>query len=159
MGKLFTTGLIFSAILVFCISLPQKTIAQEGNLGLGVAIGDYTGFNYKYWFTPDYAISGNFTGTIRSGNSQLLAHWDLLVHRHNLIEVEAGSIPVFYGFGFFAQFNQNFRNNAGLRIPAGIEYILDNQKLGIFVEAAPIIQITNNESVTFSGAIGFRFYL
>ncbi|MEX0778558.1 MAG: hypothetical protein WD491_04075 [Balneolales bacterium] len=150
---------ISTLILLFSLSLNQDALAQEEKIGVGATIGDYTGFNYKYWFTPDYALDGVVTGTIREGQSQLYLHWNLLVHRHELVEVEEGSIPLYYGFGFFAEINQNFNNNAGFRVPVGIEYLMENQKLGVFMEAAPTVEITNRESLTFQGGIGFRYYL
>ncbi|MEX1135696.1 MAG: hypothetical protein WEB89_02265 [Balneolales bacterium] len=159
MNKMFTKITISALLLIFCLSWVQEAKAQEGELGVGAAIGDYTGFSYKYWFASDYAVNGVVTGALRDGQSQLYVHWDLLVHRFDLIEVEEGSIPLYYGFGFFAEINQNLNNDAGFRIPIGIEYLMEDQKLGVFIEAAPTVQITNRESVSFQGGIGFRYYL
>lgn len=159
MKKILIKITLSALLMIFCLSESQQVKAQDGSFGVGAAIGDYTGFSYKYWFAPDYAVNGIVTGAIREGQSQLYVHWDLLVHRFELIEVDEGSIPLYYGFGFFAQINQNFTNNAGFRAPVGIEYILEDEILGVFIEAAPTVQITQLESLTFRGAIGFRYYL
>lgn len=146
-------------LMVFCISMSNQAKAQDGPFGIGISIGDYTGISYKYWLTPDYALNGVVNGTIREHGSNLYAHWDMLVHRHNMIEVDSGSIPLYYGFGFFARFHDGFDNDAGLRLPVGIEYLLEGDKLGVFIESAPTYQFTGNNFFTFQGAIGFRYYL
>ncbi|MEX0929933.1 MAG: hypothetical protein WDZ53_11035 [Balneolales bacterium] len=152
--------------ITLCWSFPQKAEAQENqavsqdkNVGIGVAIGDYTGFSYKFRFTPQYAINGAVTAIISENNSQLYAHWDFLIHRSDFVEVGDGDLDLFYGFGFFVEFNELFDNGSGLRVPVGIEYMLENRELGVFIEAAPTARITTASELRFRGAIGFRYYL
>jgi hypothetical protein len=129
-----------------------------GKFGLGIMLGEPTGLSAKYWLNDTLAIDGA-AGWSFYEDSEFYLHSDLLVHKFDLIPVPKGKLPFYVGGGAFVRFrDEHHDNEAGVRVPVGLEYLFENAPVDIFVEFAPGIELTPTTRADFSGGIGIRFW-
>ncbi|NIM03543.1 hypothetical protein GTN66_05275 [bacterium] len=146
---------ILVLVLIFC-SLPGKGLTYDKNdFGLGVILGSPTGLSAKLWLSKttafDAAAAWSFS---RKGRFQI--HGDYLWHKFNLIKVEEGSFPLYYGLGFRVNFGDEVE--AGIRFPIGLEYIFPRAPFDVFIEVVPILRVIEKTDFEIDGAIGARFF-
>jgi len=146
---------ILVLVLIF-LSLPGKGLTYEKNdFGLGIILGSPTGLSTKLWLSKstafDAAAAWSFS---RKGRFQI--HGDYLWHNFNLIKVEEGSFPLYYGLGFRVNFGDEVE--AGIRFPIGLEYIFPRAPFDVFIEAVPILRVIEKTDFEIDGAIGARFF-
>ena len=65
-------------------------------------------------------------------------------------------MPISYGIGARAKFGGDTR--IGVRGPVGVSYMLENIPVDVFAEAGPILDFTPGLRVSFTAAIGARFW-
>lgn len=131
-----------------------KVHAQHEGFGAGVIVGEPTGVSAKYWLDDRTALDGALAWSFEGRNS-LHFHATWLYHRFDLIEVDNGALPVYYGFG--ARFKSR-RDRVGIRIPVGMAYHFENSPVELFAELAPILDIAPSTSLSINAAIGGRWY-
>jgi len=149
------TVTILFLILIF-LALSSRGMAYEKNdLGLGIILGSPTGLSAKLWLGKttafDAAAAWSFA---REGRFQI--HGDYLWHNFNLIKVEEGSFPLYYGLGFRVNFGDE--TEAGVRFPIGLEYLFPRAPFDIFIEVVPILRVIKKTDFEIDGAIGARFF-
>jgi hypothetical protein len=54
--------------------------------------------------------------------------------------------------------SQNHGGNLGVRGTIGLDYFVEEAPFDIFIEAAPIMDLTPSTELQFNGGIGFRFF-
>ena len=146
---------ILLLILIF-LSLSNKGLAYEKNdFGLGIILGSPTGLSAKLWLSKSSAFDAAAAWSF-SRKGRLQIHGDYLWHNFDLIEVEEGSFPLYYGLGFRLNFGDEVE--AGVRFPIGIEYLFSGAPFDIFVEVVPILQVIKKTDFEIDGAIGVRFF-
>ena len=92
-------------------------------------------------------------------NAGLHLHADYLVHKFDLIPVEKGSLPFYFGIGGRIRFAEgNGDDRIGIRIPVGLDYIFADAPLDIFLELVPILDLAPDTDLDFNGAVGIRFF-
>lgn len=129
-----------------------------GKFGLGIMLGEPTGLSGKYWLNDKLAIDGA-AGWSFYDDSEFYLHSDLLVHKFDLIPVKKGKLPFYVGAGAFVRFrDEHHDNEAGIRVPVGLDYLFENAPVDIFVEFAPGIDLTPSTRADFSGGIGIRYW-
>lgn len=129
--------------------------AQRDGLGLGVIVGEPTGVTAKYWIDDRSAFDAAAAWSLE-GRSSFHLHGTWLFHRFDLIEVERGDLPVYYGVG--ARVKTGGKDRVGVRVPVGIAYHFDNVPVELFGELAPILDIAPSTSLRINAAIGGRWY-
>jgi hypothetical protein len=145
----------------------RQADARQGRFGLGLVLGDPTGFVAKYWLSSSTAVDA---GLAFSFGGFLLVYADYLVH----FPLEAPSVPgklhPYVGAGVMVLSNTETERsnavlftssgNAGLaiRIPLGIEWMLKDTPLGTFVEVTPGIGFVPATFGFVGGGIGLRYY-
>jgi hypothetical protein len=142
-------------IVILILLLTSSSNAQQSGFGLGLMIGEPTGFSGKYWISPRSAIDGAFAWSLDK-NGKIQIHSDYLWHNYNIISVIKGKLPIYYGIGGRLLFASN--NIAGLRGVAGLDYLFAGTPLDIFLELAPILDLAPKVDFDFNGAIGIRYY-
>ncbi len=143
-------------ILLFAIIFfPCAMMAQDQDFGLGFMLGEPTGISFKKWTGSKTAIDGAVAWSF-SGQNSLHLHADYLVHNFNLIEVEKGRLPVYFGLG--ARLKLEDRTKLGVRIPVGVCYIFEDAPLDVFFELVPIFDLVPDTGFSISGSIGIRYY-
>lgn len=157
---------IFLIVLVVVL-LSGFTPVRGGDLGLGIIIGEPTGLSSKLWLSPKSAVDGGLAWSFE-GHGSLYLHLDYLRHDFNLIHVDKGKLPLYYGIGgrlLFLEGSRWWRDphvshefHFGLRIPVGLEYILSGNKVGLFLEIAPVLDLTPSTELDVNGGIGIRYF-
>jgi hypothetical protein len=49
-------------------------------------------------------------------------------------------------------------NRAGLRGPVGVSYLLHKQRLELFAEVVPVLDVAPKTTLEWNGGIGIRYY-
>lgn len=152
MRKTFSILLL---VLIF-LSLSSKGLTYEKNdFGLGIILGSPTGISAKLWLSKSTAFDAAAAWSF-SRKGRLQIHGDYLWHNFNLIKVEKGSFPFYYGLGF--RFNFGDEVEAGVRFPLGLEYLFSQAPFDIFIEVVPVLRVINKTDFEMDGAIGVRFF-
>lgn len=131
--------------------------SSPGQFGLGTIIGEPTGIDAKYFLDSTNALEAA-VGWSLSGNSELHIQVDYLFHRYDLIKVEEGQLPLFFGVGGRIKFRENQDDQLGIRIPVGLAYEFAGGPFDAFVEIVPILELIPDTDFDLEGAIGGRFY-
>lgn len=116
-------------------------------------IGEPTGLSLKYWNGSNNAYDIGLAWSLQ-GNDAISIHGDYLFH--SWLKVNEGKLAIHYGVGARAILAND--SAIGLRIPVGINYLLETAPLGFFLEIAPIIDIIPSTDANGSGGIGVRYY-
>ena len=153
---------------VFLAMTTDMAHADSKSTGLGVVLGEPTGFTGKFWRASDRAID---VGLAFSVNSFMLIYSDYLFHFHGALGnsspfleelqpyIGVGGELFLAGSGhsdsaYFSSSTSGF----GLRIPIGAEWMVPRAPIGIFGELVPGIGIAPGTFAFFQGGIGIRYY-
>ncbi len=159
-------GLIL-LILLFATLAEARVNDPKYHYGLGVIIGEPTGFSGKYWLNNkeayDLTVSFRFSSYLYLSGAYLYHNYDVF---RNL--KDPGSAALYYGAGFrlIADSEHNFRKHyeedtydaiVGLRGTIGLSYLIPNHPFEIFFELSPIVNITPVTDLDFSIGVGGRY--
>lgn len=129
--------------------------AQDRGFGLGIILGEPTGLSAKLWTGNSTAIDGAVSWS--SGRNNVLhLHADYLIHNFNLIKVEKGEFPFYYGIGGRVKLTSD--PTVGVRIPVGLEYIFASAPVGIFLEIVPVLDLVPNSDFDINAGLGVRYF-
>lgn len=142
-------------LLMYNPNTKAQVNGEGGNLGIGVMLGEPTGISVKSWNNARTAFAFGAAWSF-GRNDALHLHGDYLFHNW-LNGVEDGDLAFYYGFGArLALSDPDAR--AGIRIPVGLNYIIPDAPLDLFVEAVPIFNLTPDTDFDGNGALGIRYY-
>lgn len=134
---------------------PGAIVAQDKGFGLGIILGEPTGLSLKNWVGSktalDFAVAWSFVNS-----DSLHLHADYLIHNFGLFKVKKGTLILYYGIG--GRVKTEKKSRVGVRIPIGINYILEKAPLDIFLELAPLFDLIPNTDFGITGGIGIRYY-
>lgn len=150
---------VFALVTVLAGAGPAA--AQGTGFGLGVIVGEPTGLSGKLWQSKSTAFDfGAAWSFVDEGALHL--HFDILVHRFDLIHVDSGKLPVYYGLGARVRFDEDDAGdqdtNVGIRFPVGLDYLFASAPLDLFFEFVPILDIAPETDVSLNGSLGFRYW-
>lgn len=130
-----------------------------GPFGVGIMLGEPTGIVAKYWFNRLWSVDGAFAWSFTQGGF-FYTHADLLYNIYNILESQNFSLPVYVGVGARLLFGGlTLTNNIfGIRIPVGVNFILRQLPVDLFVEVAPGIDLIPDSNFSFGGGVGARYY-
>lgn len=145
--------------------------AQSSGFGAGIIIGEPTGVSVKGWISADRAIDGGLAWSLR-GASYFSIHADYLFHNMELIKLNKGRLPLYYGPGARIRTwsgnrywdrgrwydYEGSRASLGVRFPVGLDYLPDNSPVDIFLEIAPCLDLLPATSFDVEGGIGVRYW-
>lgn len=154
------------AVMLACV-FASVVRAEDGEVGIGVIIGDPTGISGKKWIDDENAVAGALAWSLSDGNSIQL-HADYLFHRYGWFQPKElkGRVPLYFGVGGRVKLkdddNGKGKNDGdiliGVRFPLGLSYIFSEAPFDIFVEIAPIFDVVPDADFELTAAIGARFY-
>jgi hypothetical protein len=154
MKKIRNSLLLF--IFIFCISAHS----QDKGFGLGIIIGEPTGISLKAWMSKTSAVDAGLAWSfVNEGSAHI--HVDYLHHIYDVIKIESGKLPLYVGIGGRIKIKNNKGNNdnrVGIRIPLGIDYMFASAPVDIFLEIAPILDLTPETKISVNGGLGFRYF-
>ena len=123
---------------------------------LGAVIGEPTGVSAKLWLDRrsalDAAVGFSFARAT-AFNLQL----DYLVHLHDVLDPASGTAMIYLGGG--ARIKTEDDTRFGFRVPVGVEYVFEVTPMDLFLEIAPIVDVTPEVVLSFNVGIGFRFFI
>lgn len=147
-----------SLMIILIISLTAlKIFSQDKGLGLGVILGEPTGFSGKYWLDDDHAVDFGLAYSFVHPDNTLSLHADYLFHRFNIVRAEA-RFPVYFGFGGRIHFGNKDGNTLGARGVVGILWMHHSLPIDLFVELAPVFNLFPETSLQLDLAIGGRYF-
>jgi hypothetical protein len=147
-------------LLLAAVTFYGSAAAQDSGFGLGIILGEPTGLSLKQWVNDNAAIDGAIAWSFGEHDA-LHLHANYLVHNFTLFKMEQGKLPLYYGIGGRIKFEENRHDEdtkIGVRIPVGISYILANSPLDIFLEIAPLLDLTPSTEFDLNGAVGIRYF-
>ena len=139
----------------------DDAVAQSRGFGLGVIIGEPTGLSAKLWQTRrtalDFGAAWSFVD-----DADFHLHMDFLWHRFDLIHVDEGQLPLYFGLGgrvkFHDQESDNQDTEVGISFPVGLDYLFDSVPFDLFLEVVPILDVAPDSDVTLNASLGFRYW-
>jgi hypothetical protein len=138
---------------------PAYSSDMAGKFGVGLIIGEPTGASVKYFLNDTIAVDAA-AGWSTHDHTDFYTHGDILWHCFNLIPVQRGRLPVYFGVGALARFrDHNEDNQVGIRAPIGVSYLFDNVPIDVFAEIAPAIDVAPSVRGEVTGGVGVRFWL
>ena len=150
--------LILALVAAVAGTLSAQTGRSGGNTGLGIIFGEPTGVSFKYWTGRTVAIDAAAAWSFVNGGSFQIQS-DLLFHSFDLFRVEKGRMALFYGFGGrFKTKTDTEGARLSFRVPIGISYEFERAPVELFLEVAPMLDVTPKTQGNVGGGIGFRYY-
>ncbi|MFH1213581.1 MAG: hypothetical protein V1681_05810 [Candidatus Neomarinimicrobiota bacterium] len=141
-------GINVLIVLSLLVSLSHGT-------GLGIMIGEPTGFSAKLWKSDKVAYDAGLAWSFGNNNSAIHVHADYLIQNKNWLKIESITLPVYYGLGFRAKVGDEFR--LGVRVPFGIDYFFNGNVFDVFFEIVPVLDLLPGTGFGINGAIGVRY--
>ena len=150
-------------ILVLFASLAGLSFGESNhNVGLGIMLGEPTGISFKLWNRQTTAWDAGAAWSF-VGGKYFQIHGDFLLHNFNLFRVDTGRMAFFYGVGARIKFGSttdsgDTKTVLSLRVPVGISYEFEKTPIELFLEVAPMLNLTPATEVDIAGGVGFRYY-
>ena len=145
--------------------------AQSSGFGAGIILGEPTGISLKGWIASDRAIDGAVAWSL-FGHGYFSVHADYLFHNMDLIKLNKGKLPLYYGPGVrlrswggdrywdrgrWHQYDGG-RADIGIRFPVGLDYLPASAPVDVFLEIAPCLDLLPATSFDVGAAIGARYW-
>ena len=137
--------------------MPVSGINEPGSLGVGAMLGEPIGLSVKYWLSDKTAVDGGVGYSFEDEDGCQL-HADVLFHKFDLWRADTRDLPVYVGVGGRVKFVDHGDNHAGIRIPVGVSYLMRTQRLELFAEVAPVLDVAPATTLEWNGEVGIRFY-
>lgn len=147
---------LFLLTIIFTLSFLSFSFAQEKGFGLGVILGEPTGFSAKYWTSENNALDLGLGYSFTSTNNIFYLQGDYIFHNFYLIQ-STEKFVFYYGPGARFKVREN-DSRLGIRGVAGILWIPTDTSFDLFMEIAPILDFVPATKIDFAGGIGARYF-
>jgi hypothetical protein len=138
-------------ILATCFLVSAASAAQPAKVGVGLILFEPSGLTGKAWLSRSAALAGGI-GWSAEENHYLHLHLDFLFYRYRLAADKNLDLDFYLGAGAKIVFRDS--DNAWLRVPLGLDFLLRKTPLNFFFEVVPSF---NFSDLKLFGAIGFRY--
>lgn len=145
--------LILLALAAGTLTTPAR--AQRDGFGLGLILGEPTGFAFKGWIDSRSAVDGALAWSFLHSTS-FHVHADYLIHTEKPTKRE--DMPVYYGIGGRIKAGGRGGDRIGIRVVGGLAYYIPDSPIDIFVELAPILDFAPSTDFQVNGGIGARYF-
>ncbi|MBN1465630.1 hypothetical protein JXA02_07720 [candidate division KSB1 bacterium] len=145
---------LFSAAL-FILIVSHSATAQHSGIGVGLILGEPTGISVKNWLNSGHSLNGAAAWSFVDTGA-LHVHIDYVFHNFDLIKPEVGKMALYYGLGGRLKLTTDSR--LGIRVPVGLNYMLQDNPLDLFLELVPMLDLVPATSFTINAAIGIRYF-
>ena len=145
---------------ILCLLMSATAWSGEKDYGVGIILGEPTGFSGKLWWDDNIAFDGGLAWSI-IGDANIHVHGDVVWHNWSVLEEafdldDSARIPLYYGIGGRLKSGEDTR--VGMRFVIGAAYIFENAPFDIFLEIAPIMDFAPKTELQLNSAIGARFW-
>lgn len=146
-------------IFVSLILLNNSSFAAH-KVGIGVILGDPSGFTTKLFLTDSNAFDA---GIGPSGDDGFYLYFDYLRIFRNLFPINELSLYLGAGVGLHHHDKETKHHDEDelsleARLPIGIAYLFRQIPLEIFLEIAPALEIIPDIDFDLRGGLGARYY-
>lgn len=148
------TRTVVLCVLVATV-IAGSAFAQEADFGLGVILGEPTGLSGKLWMSEHTAVDAAIAWSFGDKDA-LHLHADYLVHNMRLIQVDVGTLALYFGVGARLKFDDD--DSLGVRIPIGLTYLFQDAPVDIFIEVVPLLDLVPDTEFNPNAAIGVRYF-
>ena len=131
--------------------------SNSSGFGLGIMLGEPSGLSGKLWSGSENAFDFGLAWST-SNNSGAAFHADYIWHKFDMINVDQGALPFYYGIGVRYRGRDNTDDNIGVRVPFGLEYLFSQSAFDVFLEVVPILDLTPDTDFAINAAIGGRYF-
>lgn len=131
--------------------------SQDKGFGLGVMIGEPTGFSGKYWLSQNNALDFGLAYSFIKPRAAFSLHTDYLFHSKSIF-LDPIHFSTYYGFGVRIHFSNNEKSILGARGVAGLLWMNRAAPFDIFLEFAPVFNLFPETSLHLDCALGARYY-
>ena len=146
-----------TSVLLFLLFQSSIILSQNKDLGVGIILGDPSGFSAKFWTSEsnaiDLAVGYSFIGP----SEGVGIHVDYLYHVDNLIKSKE-VLVVYYGYGLRIRILDDHSNIFGVRGVGGILWYPQDIPIDVFFEVAPSFRLLPNADLDISFGLGSRYY-
>jgi hypothetical protein len=142
-------------MLIILGCLAGLSFGQNGDIGLGIILGEPTGLSAKLWTGKTMAFDAGAAWSFVSGGF-FQVHGDLLFHNFDLFKAYTGKWALYYGFGGRVKFAD--QTIVSVRVPVGISYQFEKTAIELFFEVVPMLDLLPATEVGISGGAGFRYF-
>lgn len=156
-------NILFCMVLGLIMIFAKPITAQDHGFGLGIILGEPTGFSAKAWTSKDnafdFALAWSFNNYHHNDNhndGSILLQADYVWHFFNAITVSKGKLPIYVGIGARVVLADDA--SFGIRIPVGIDYLFADAPIDIFLELVPIMDLSPETDFGIGGGIGIRYW-
>ncbi len=138
------------------------TNSEQKTFGLGIEIGYPTGISFRSQLAPDRQFAAALGWTF----DHIDAHADHLWLQKNFIVEADVTVDGYLGAGIFLALGNDLERHSnretqsihvGARMPLGLKSIFLNQRLEVFGEIVPGLQIVSSTEFELWAAIGARY--
>ncbi len=150
-----TVAILIAGLSILATSSPA--LAESGNFGLGIIVGEPTGFVGKLFLSDRNAIDCALAWSLED-NNYMHVHGDYLFHNFFILEDVKGEFAWYLGIGGRIVLVDDHDDHVGVRFPIGLTYLFENTRFDSFFELVPIMDIAPDTDFDIEGAIGLRFY-
>jgi len=143
--------------LLGLLTITPLTLAQshKGDFGVGIQLGEPSVITGKIWMDNDNAVDMGLGWSI-GHESRLIMQGDYVHHLYNIVKVNKGTLPLYYGVG--GRLILGNSDNLGVRVPLGADYLVQDQPIEIFFEIAPVLDLAPKTEPDINAGIGVRYY-
>lgn len=127
---------------------------RSGDVSAGIILGEPTGLTAKWWRSNTQAYDLAIAWSTGS-DDRLHLHANYLMHRPDLIVVDNGKLPLYYGVG--ARVGIAKESELGIRIPLGIAYHVETHPVEVFFEIVPVFNLIPGTAFDANGGFGVRY--
>lgn len=160
-------NILFGIILSLMVFLSKPMQAQDHGFGLGIILGEPTGFSAKLWTSKDNALDfglGLGLGGDRikykgdyEKNGRIHFHMDYLWHSFNAIS-STEKFPLYYGIGGRYNSGGGYEGSLGIRGVFGIAWFPRSTPIDVFFELVPVFQVTPLTGLGIDAGLGVRYF-
>ena len=147
--------------LIILGALAGLSFGRDGDIGLGIILGEPTGISGKLWTGNTTAFDAGLAWSFVGGGF-IQIHGDFLFHNYNVFTVEKGKLALYYGFGGRVRLADNdvagSETVVSARVPIGISYEFAKTSIELFIEVVPMLDLIPETAVGIAGGAGFRYY-
>ena len=145
-------------VILFLILSAGIAKSQQSGFGLGVMFGEPSGISFKYWLSERNAVDGGLAWSFID-NGSMHIHADYLYHFKDAFP--APNLDIYLGIGGRIKFSgtgNSSDNRLGVRIPVGLVYEFSDAPFDIFLEIAPILDLTPTTEGSANADLGIRYF-
>lgn len=152
-------GMLLLICLAWLSALAYASGGSESGLtGVGVILGDTTGFSFKHYILKDLAF--DFAAGVPLGYSvNGFSTHATLMWTDEMVKVRKGALLFYFGGGAcWAQGSAFSDAEVGLRTATGAEYFFSHSHFAVFAELAPTFIFTHDPGFSLHAGVGGRYY-